>query len=195
MPGETPASSQACVDIGEVADRLELNEKTQKTAESLVESVYDGDLYFGRKREETLCSVLLISCRQTGDVVPTEQIAGSFGVTEEKMFAATRYLSQNLPTETALQFDCCSVVRHVCNSVGASPSYTIHAVETCQEAMECNLHSGRSPSGFAAGVVYATGLQHENEAYTQQTVADAADVTTVTVRERYEAFTDLHAHE
>lgn len=195
MQSPTSATSQACTTVLETAARLGLTDQTRATATSLVNAVYDDELYYGRTREATLSAVVLVSCRQTDDFVPTKKVAEAFGVDKKQMFTASRYLSKQLSSEMTLQFEHTSVVRHVCECVGASQSYTDHAIDMCGQAVEQNLHSDRSLGGFAAGVVYATGLTHGRESYTQETVADAADVTTVTIRQTYPAFTNLHANE
>jgi len=58
------------------------------------------------------------------------------------------------------------------------------AVEILEEAQECELTSGRGPTGIAAASLYIAALIN-NEKRTQREVADVAGVTEVTIRNRY----------
>ncbi len=58
------------------------------------------------------------------------------------------------------------------------------AESLCKIAKGVNLHSGRSPSGFAAAVLYAQS-ELGDLGYTQAELSNVADTTTVTIRKIY----------
>ncbi|KXA92235.1 transcription initiation factor IIB, partial [candidate division MSBL1 archaeon SCGC-AAA259E19] len=58
------------------------------------------------------------------------------------------------------------------------------AIELIKEAQEKKLTSGRGPTGIAAAALYIAGILSE-ERRTQREVAEVAQVTEVTVRNRY----------
>jgi transcription initiation factor TFIIB len=53
-----------------------------------------------------------------------------------------------------------------------------------QNAKEQGVHSGKSPVGLAAAAVYAASLL-TNEKTTQAAVSEVADISEVTIRNRY----------
>jgi transcription initiation factor TFIIB len=58
------------------------------------------------------------------------------------------------------------------------------AEDLCEIAKENHIHSGRSPSGIAAAVLYARS-ELDDLGYTQGEIGDVADTTTVTIRNSY----------
>ena len=70
------------------------------------------------------------------------------------------------------------------------------ARELLDTAQRQNVHSGKSPVGLAAAAVYAAPLL-TNEEITQNDVSEAADISEVTIRNRYkellEAQDDMRA--
>jgi transcription initiation factor TFIIB len=58
------------------------------------------------------------------------------------------------------------------------------AEDLCEIAKEEHVHSGRSPSGIAAAVLYARS-ELDDLGYTQGEIAEVADTTTVTIRNSY----------
>lgn len=58
------------------------------------------------------------------------------------------------------------------------------AKKLCEKVKENALHSGYSPSGIAASVLYARS-EIDDLGYTQKEISDVAGVTTVTIRNRY----------
>ena len=66
-----------------------------------------------------------------------------------------------------------------------SPEVQQKAKEVINVSTEAGLLSGKSPTGFAAAAIYAASLLCD-EKVTQRTAADAANVTEVTIRNRYQ---------
>jgi transcription initiation factor TFIIB len=71
------------------------------------------------------------------------------------------------------------------SKLDVSPEVQQKAKEVIDVGTEAGLLSGKSPTGFAAAAIYAASLLC-NEEVTQHTVADAANVTEVTIRNRYQ---------
>lgn len=77
-------------------------------------------------------------------------------------------------------------VRRLCDDLTVSPDFETDAVELCGDAVSANLHNGKSVSGFAAAVVYATS-EYRDAGIGQWDVVDVADVSPVTIRNQYRA--------
>jgi transcription initiation factor TFIIB len=66
-----------------------------------------------------------------------------------------------------------------------SESVRTRAREIVERTAKEGLHSGKSPTGFAAAAIYTASLDCD-EKQTQRAVADVAQVTEVTIRNRYQ---------
>jgi transcription initiation factor TFIIB len=104
---------------------------------------------------------------------------------------AYRYLSRELglaiepedPTRYLPQF---------ASSLDVSDEAERLSRELLEVTIENAAHSGKSPAGLAAGALYAAA-HLTNERLTQETVSDAAHVSRVTVRNRYQEILEVYA--
>jgi transcription initiation factor TFIIB len=76
-------------------------------------------------------------------------------------------------------------------SVEEKEAVRARAEELISAAERKNLHSGKSPTSLASGAIYAASLL-ENQHVTQREVADAANCTEVTIRNRYQEMIDAY---
>ncbi|MFB6134495.1 MAG: transcription initiation factor IIB 3, partial [Halanaeroarchaeum sp.] len=76
-------------------------------------------------------------------------------------------------------------VPRFCSELQLSEEVQAKAKEIIDTTAEQGLLSGKSPTGFAAAAIYAASLLC-NEKKTQREVADVAQVTEVTIRNRYQ---------
>jgi len=75
-------------------------------------------------------------------------------------------------------------VRRLCDELGVGPAFESDAIDLAGDAVDRALHVGKSTSGFAAAVVYATS-KHRNAGVDQDDVAEAASCSPTTVRNQY----------
>ena len=103
---------------------------------------------------------------------------------QKEIGRAYRYISEelNLEIEPA---DPKQYVPRFASKLDVSTEVKQQATDVIDIGVEEGLHSGRSPTGFAAAAIYVASLLC-NEKVTQEQVADAANVTEVTVRNRYQ---------
>ncbi len=76
-------------------------------------------------------------------------------------------------------------VPRFCSELELSEEVQTKANEIIEKTAEEGLLSGKSPTGYAAAAIYAASLLC-NEKKTQREVADVAQVTEVTIRNRYQ---------
>ena len=74
----------------------------------------------------------------------------------------------------------------VCDTTSAVEA---RALELAKAAEDAGFSNGRKPSGVATACLYAAG-QERKQSLTQAELADAAGVTPVTIRARYEELTN-----
>ncbi|SHH67126.1 Transcription factor TFIIB repeat-containing protein, partial [Halobaculum gomorrense] len=95
-----------------------------------------------------------------------------------------RYVSQELGLELK-PVDPKQYVPRFSSELDLSEEVKSKANEIIETTAEQGLLSGKSPTGFAAAAIYAASLLC-NEKKTQREVADVAQVTEVTIRNRYQ---------
>jgi transcription initiation factor TFIIB len=80
-------------------------------------------------------------------------------------------------------------VGRIVSDVGCSDETGRHAREMIEAATSRGVHSGKHPVGIAASAVYAAGKLC-GEDITQGDVSEVADVSNVTIRNRYREVLD-----
>jgi transcription initiation factor TFIIB len=104
-------------------------------------------------------------------------------VDEEEFKRTYRYVVRELNLEVA-PADPVSYVTRFASELGLSDEAERLAREMLEAAKERGVHSGKNPVGLAAAAVYAAPLL-TNEQVTQQAVSEVADISEVTIRNRY----------
>jgi transcription initiation factor TFIIB len=95
--------------------------------------------------------------------------------------------SSNLSDAIGMQIepdDPADFVEKFANELGWDDDEVRRAEELCEIAKDEHIHSGRSPSGVAAAVLYARS-ELDDLGYTQGEIAEVAGTTTVTIRSNY----------
>lgn len=80
--------------------------------------------------------------------------------------------------------DPANFVKEFADELGWDQEVKEHAEELCEKAKDDALHSGCSPTGFAASVLYARS-EIDDLGYTQKEICDVAEVRDVTIRNQY----------
>lgn len=81
-----------------------------------------------------------------------------------------------------------SITKEICHEMDLPVIILKKAEELINESYDENLIAGKSPKGIAAGAVYAAALltnEKNPQDITQESIAEAAGVSTVTIRNRY----------
>jgi transcription initiation factor TFIIB len=78
--------------------------------------------------------------------------------------------------------------------LGVNHEVQARARKILSETTAQGLHSGKSPSGYAAAAIYTAAVLTDTN-LTQKEVAEVAQVTDVTIRTRYQEQLDLVTEE
>ena len=129
-------------------------------------------------------SCLYAACRQEGIPRSLEEVSEVSRVEQKEIGRTYRYISQELGLRME-PVDPKEYVPRFCSELGVSEEVEMKAKEIIDVTAEKGLLSGKSPTGFAAAAIYAASLLC-NEKQTQREVAAVAQVTEVTIRNRYQ---------
>jgi len=174
---------QALGEIDRMASALGLPENVRETASVIYRRALDEDLLPGRSIEGVSTASVYAAARQAGVPRSLDEITDVSRVGKSEIARTYRYVVRELGLEVA-PADPESYVPRFASSLGLSEESERRARQLLQNAKEQGVHSGKSPVGLAAAAVYAAALL-TNEKTTQAAVSDVADISEVTIRNRY----------
>jgi transcription initiation factor TFIIB len=154
----------------------------------LFRTAQDLDLLRGRSIEAIASGCLYAICRINEHRRSFEAIARVSKIDEERIrtgyTALNRELNLPVPPANPSQY-----VPQVASAVDASQETRRRARTLLDTAGKDRIANGRNPLDSAAGALYLAG-QETGEFLKQKALAEAADVSAVTVRERYRDLKD-----
>ena len=85
--------------------------------------------------------------------------------------------------------DSIQCIARIASRLGIAEKTKRHAVKVLKKAQEYEVSAGKDPMGLAAAALYLSCVKN-NEDKTQRDIAEAANVTEVTIRNRYKGLKD-----
>jgi transcription initiation factor TFIIB len=174
---------QALGEIDRMASALGLPETVRETASVIYRRALNDDLLPGRSIEGVATASLYAAARQAGTPRSLDEIAAVSRVDKMELTRTYRYVVRELKLEIK-PADPEQYVPRFASDLGLSDEAERRARELLSTAREAGIHSGKSPVGLAAAAVYAAALL-TNEKVTQSEVGAVANVSEVTIRNRY----------
>ncbi|ESP87379.1 transcription initiation factor IIB [Candidatus Halobonum tyrrellensis] len=168
-------------------DRMSSAQGVPKSVREVASVIYrralSEDLIRGRSIEAMATASLYAACRQEGIPRSLDDFVGVARVERREIARAYRYISGELSLELR-PVDPAEHVPRFCSELDLSDDVVRRAKAIVEETTAQGLHAGKSPTGFAAAAIYLASML-SNDKRTQSEIADVADVTVVTVRNRY----------
>ncbi|MDZ7745375.1 MAG: transcription initiation factor IIB [Halobacteriales archaeon] len=174
----------ALSEIDRMASALGVPRSVREVASVIYRQALDRDLIRGRSIEGVATASLHAACRQEGIPRSLDDITGVSRVERREIGRTYRYISQELAL-TLEPIDPKSYLPQLASQLDVDDEIQQEAARIISETTDLGLHSGKSPSGYAAAALYAAS-RIVGPKLTQRAVADVADVTIVTIRNRYQ---------
>ncbi|QLD86362.1 transcription initiation factor IIB [Natronomonas halophila] len=174
---------QALGEIDRMASALGLPDNVRETASVIYRRALDENLLPGRSIEGVSTASVYAAARQAGVPRSLDEVAGVSRVEKSEIARTYRYVVRELGLEVQ-PADPESYVPRFASDLELSDEAENRARKLLQNAKEQGVHSGKSPVGLAAAAVYAASLL-TNEKTTQAAVSEVADISEVTIRNRY----------
>jgi transcription initiation factor TFIIB len=174
---------QALGEIDRMASALGLPDTVRETASVIYRRALGEDLLPGRSIEGVSTACTYAAARMAGVPRSLDEIAEVSRVEKSEVARTYRYVSRELSLEVK-PADPEQYVPRFASELGLSDESKMRARQLLQNAKEQGVHSGKSPVGLAAAAVYAASLL-TNEKTTQAAVSEVADISEVTIRNRY----------
>ena len=174
---------QALGELERMGSALGLSEEVRETASVIYRRALEEDLLPGRSIEGVATASLYAAARQMDRPRSVDDVAAVSRVDEMEFTRTYRYINRELglavkPADP-LQF-----LDRVLDGLDLGEETRRRARGLLRDAKGTGAFNGKSPTGLAAAAVYAAG-QLTGEQPTQDEVGQAADVSAVTIRNRY----------
>ncbi|MGB9958024.1 transcription initiation factor IIB [Haloferax prahovense] len=174
---------QALGEIDRMASALGLPDNVRETASVIYRRALDDDLLPGRSIEGVATSALYAAARMADTPRSLDEITSVSRVEKDEIARTYRYVVRELKLEIK-PADPEQYVPRFASDLGLSDESERRARQLLKNAKEQGVHSGKSPVGLAAAAVYAASLL-TNEKVTQNEVSEVANISEVTIRNRY----------
>ena len=174
---------QALGEIDRMASALGLPENVRETASVIYRRALSDDLLPGRSIEGVSTSALYAAARQAGTPRSLDEIATVSRVDKDEIARTYRYVVRELGLEIQ-PADPEQYVPRFASELDLSDESERRARDLLKTAKDQGVHSGKSPVGLAAAAIYAAALL-TNEKVTQSEVSEVANISEVTIRNRY----------
>jgi transcription initiation factor TFIIB len=174
----------ALSEIDRMASALGVPRSVREVASVIYRRALGEDLVRGRSIEGVATAALYAACRREGIPRSLDEVTRVARVERREVGRTYRHVSAELELELE-PVDPCQYVPRFCSALDLSPDVARRAREVVDVAADRGLLSGKSPTGYAAAAIYLAALL-VGEKRTQQEVASVAEVTEVTVRNRYQ---------
>ncbi|MFB6160622.1 MAG: transcription initiation factor IIB family protein [Haloferacaceae archaeon] len=174
---------QALGEIDRMASALGLPENVRETASVIYRRALDDDLLPGRSIEGVATSALYAAARQAGTPRSLDEISNVSRVEKMELTRTYRYIVRELKLEVE-PADPEQYIPRFVSDLDLSEETGRQARSLIRDAKDTGILSGKSPVGLAAAAVYAAALL-TNEKVTQSEVSEVANISEVTIRNRY----------
>jgi len=173
----------ALSEITKIANNLNLPKSILETASVVYRKAVKERLIRGRSIQGVTAAAIYLACRKCGLARTLEEIAQTSSVNKKEVGRSYRFLIKELdysipplkPSQYITKFS---------NQLTMQGKVEEIAHKILSAAKELKLTSGRGPTGIAAAASYIASVL-TGERKTQREIAEIAQVTEVTIRNRY----------
>jgi len=181
---------QALAEIERMGSALGLGDDVRETASVIYRRALAEDLLPGRTIEGVATASLYAAARQMNTPRSIDEVAAVSRVDEVEFKRAYRYVVRELglavKPANPQQF-----VGRLASGLDVDAETEELARTLLRTAEGTGAFNGKSPVGLAAAAIYAAS-QLTGEKLTQDAVGDAADVSSVTIRNRYQELLEVY---
>ncbi len=173
----------ALSEISKIANGLSLPKNILETASVIYRKAVKERLIRGRSIQGVTAAAIYVACRQCGLARTLEEVAQASNISKKEVGRSYRFLVKELdyfipplkPSQYITKFS---------NQLTMQGKVEEIAHKILGTAKNLKLTSGRGPTGIAAAASYIASVL-TGERKTQREIAEIAQVTEVTIRNRY----------
>ena len=174
---------QALSELSTLKDKLSLSNVVVEKASYIYRKALEKKLVRGRSISALIAASLYAACRDTETPRTLKDVADAGNIKKKDISRCYRILHQELelkmPVVNSIQ-----CVARIASKLGITEKTKRHATKILKIAQERKESAGKDPMGLAAAALYMSCVKN-GEYMTQRDIAEAANVTEVTIRNRY----------
>jgi len=176
--------THALSELDRIASQLCLPRNVRESAAVLYRRMVEAKMIRGRSIESMVAAAIYAACRQNRIPRTLDEVAQASNTKKREIGKSYRLLLRTLLAKITPMASINFIPRLV-NKLNLSQEVQKLAITILEKARSLGLTSGRGPMGIAAASIYiACVLQHIK--CTQRDIAASANVTEVTIRNRYQ---------
>lgn len=177
---------EALSTIDEIAADLEISSGARGTATMLYRQTLENHpSFYGWDIETAASACLYLACKVEHEgVSPNDIAAVNEGVRKKFLLRRAKTLRNELGLEYIDIVDPIQYIEEYTEKLDTSDKLKERALEIANEIKDSPVVSGINPRSVAAAAIYNAGID-VGQKIIQTDIADAADVTEVTIRHRY----------
>lgn len=173
----------ALSELSKMSSALNLPKNILETASVIYRKAVKKHLIRGRSIQGVTSAAIYMACRQCGVARTLDEVAHVSLVNRKEIGRSYRFMVKELeafvPPSTPARY-----ISRFSNQLGLVGNVESIAISILNVAKKLNLTSGRGPLGIAAAATYIASTLL-NDRRTQRELAEQANVTEVTIRNRY----------
>ena len=175
--------TQALSEMSKISTKLNLPKNVLETSSMIYRRAIQKHLIRGRTIQSVVVASIYMACRQCGVIRTLEDVAGAANITKKEAARNYRLLFRELKPSVP-QVNPGRYISKIVNNLELSGETERLAMAILNQVSEMKLTNGRGPAGMAAACIYISS-QLTNERRTQGEISMEAQVTEVTIRNRY----------
>jgi transcription initiation factor TFIIB len=177
--------AEAMAEIDRLSDKIYIPPSIKEQAAVTYRKALDKNLVRGRSIAAVAAAAIYAACRGSGTPRNLQEIAEVSLVNKKDVARCYRLLLRELKVQMPVTGPL-TYVSQIAERTGISSKTQGTAIQILREAKNRRKISGKGPVGIAAAALYISCLQN-NEKKTQKDIAEAANVTEVTIRNNYKS--------
>jgi transcription initiation factor TFIIB len=175
--------TRALTHMNSLGDKLNLPRRVLETSSLIYRHALQKQLIRGRTIMDIVAASIYMACRQCGVIRSLEDVASVANMSKKEAARNYRLLLGALKPIIP-RTDASGYIGKISSNLKLSGDLERLALDIFKEACNLKLTVGRSPVGIAAACVYISGFL-TGECLTQDFISKEAQVTEVTIRNRY----------
>jgi transcription initiation factor TFIIB len=175
--------SQAMSELDRLTDKLHIPKSIKEKAAVIYRRALDKGLVRGRSISAIAAASLYAACRTSQTPRTLRELAVHSPIEKKDIARCYRLLLRELNLRMPIPKAQLRVPK-IAAKVNVGEKTQQAAVEILREAERLKTTAGKDPMGLAAAALYIACVMND-EKRTQKSIADAAEVTEVTIRNRY----------
>ena len=174
---------QALTELSRLKDKLSLSDAVIEKASYIYRKALDQGLVRGRSISGLIAAALYAACRDTETPRTLKDVSDAGNIPKKDIARCYRMIYHELDLKMPV-VDPIHCIAKIASKLGIAEKTKRNASKVLKIAKEHKESSGKDPMGLAAAALYLSCVKN-GENITQRDIAQAANVTEVTIRNRY----------